>query len=622
MEKIRVHSQAELDAVPEDFYGKIYVEFGDEDSVVVIADHPNAHVEVSGDKKLSVRNTLMVKARGHCVAEVRGKVCFAAEGSCTVNAYENSLVKAYGSSTVTLYGNSYAIAQDNCKITAYNKTYVRAADNCEVFAYGTSRVDAKDTCSVNLFGNSSESILTYDTDVIYTDKRRPDRQKWVEEKKQWLEEKRTEKEFQKYASRNYLSMETVTVYSQLELDAVPESFKGTIYIEGGDEDYEIVVSKKYGGYVVARNNSYVEVINDCLVILWDTSTAYAYDNSHIVSWEDGHVLAYDISKVELYGTSRAMLYGESSASVNDKSEVTATEYATVEAWDDSLVRASDNSAVKAFDRSTIHLTGNAQAELNCTSLAKARERSYVLARDNSSVVAMDCVRIDACNFSTVFAGGMTTVTARDKCFIEAVQKAHVTDCGGAEEVHITGCATLVSPPKTIEEHCRLYNIRVKDDKGLFYKVVIKKKNGAYMSEYDNRFVYKIGETVSVPDFDLTGNDHGQGIYVTDIYETVRRYTRSPEVYAILELEVPLNELDVCVKGLDLKKEEQTYLHINTNSIRDGVDSYEGIEYAEKRTFRCKSAKIIREVPIEECGIYGSLISNMKTKRVIYEEEGK
>ena len=90
-EKI-VTSQAELDAIPVDYNGKIIIKFGTANSLAVVSKKYLRPVEASDDSFVW------------------------ASGNSSVEAYENSSVEAYGDSFVCAYDNSSVWAYENSSI--------------------------------------------------------------------------------------------------------------------------------------------------------------------------------------------------------------------------------------------------------------------------------------------------------------------------------------------------------------------------------------------------------------------------------------------------------------------------------------------------------------------------
>ena len=93
-----VYSQAELDAIPDDYTGLIGIRFGTKDDPAV----------VRGSKKAVVFDK-------NCVA-AHDDSFITAWGESTVMAYDNAKVLAYGASVVTAYGKSYVVVGGNGKV--------------------------------------------------------------------------------------------------------------------------------------------------------------------------------------------------------------------------------------------------------------------------------------------------------------------------------------------------------------------------------------------------------------------------------------------------------------------------------------------------------------------------
>ena len=113
-EKI-VTSQADLDAIPVDYNGRIIIKFG------------------------TPYNRAVVNKRYACSVVARG--------NSSVEARENSSVEAWGNSSVVAWDNSSVVAWDNSSVEAW--------DNSSVVARGNSSVEARGNSSVVARGNSS-----------------------------------------------------------------------------------------------------------------------------------------------------------------------------------------------------------------------------------------------------------------------------------------------------------------------------------------------------------------------------------------------------------------------------------------------------------------------------------
>ena len=226
----------------------------------------------------------------------------------------------------------------------------------------------------------------------------------------------------------------------------------------------------------------------------------------------------------------------------------------VVAWGNSSVEAWENSSVEAWENSSVVACGNSSVEAWGNSSVEARENSSVEAWGNSSVEAWE----------------NSSVVAWGNC--------QVTDRGTKGVLSANGNARIVHDPKTIYEYCSFHGIEVDGGTGKFFKSV-HKKNGRYFSDHDRLYEYKIGE-ISLPDFfdNSSMEKCGHGIHVAH-KAWVIDFGKSWDDIAILEVEANLKDVVV-------------------------PENCGG-------KVRCKSVKVIREVPLEECGLYGKFLSNRK-----------
>ena len=246
--------------------------------------------------------------------------------------------------------------------------------------------------------------------------------------------------------------------------------------------------------------------------------------------------------------------GNSSVEARGNSSVVAWENSYVEAWDNSSVEARGNSSVVAWDNSYVVAWDNSYVE--------AWDNSYVVARDNSSVEARGNSSVEARGNSSVVGNGNSQIVNR------------LYD----GQIEVTGNARIVYMPKTIEEYCDFYGLEHNDKTGKFYKCV-HKVDGKYFSDNDCNFEYIIGQKAIPDGFDNDVNKYcGHGIHVA--YQNwVLDYGKDWDDLAIIEVEA--NLADIIVPESALGK------------------------------VRCKEVTVIREVPLEECGLYGTIIAKRK-----------
>ena len=209
--------------------------------------------------------------------------------------------------------------------------------------------------------------------------------------------------------------------------------------------------------------------------------------------------------------------------------------------------------------------------------------SSVVARGNSSVVARENSSVEAWENSSVVAWGNSSVVARENSSVEARGNSSVTGQGNTQivdrlthgRIEITGNARVVHMPKTIEEYCSFYNIKHDKKKGRFFKCV-HKRDGKYFSDQNVCFEYVIGKKSKADylDDDIT-EDCGHGIHIAYL-EWALNYGRKWKDLAILEVEA---KLDSIILPADCPGK-----------------------------VRCLEVDVIREVPLEECGLYGKIIA--------------
>ncbi len=200
----------------------------------------------------------------------------------------------------------------------------------------------------------------------------------------------------------------------------------------------------------------------------------------------------------------------------------------------------------------------------CCSMAVVSKRyqKSVEARENSSVVAY----------------GNSSVVARENSSVVAQGNAQVVDRLRGGRIEITGNARIVYMPKTIAEYCDFYGIEHNKKSGKFFKCV-HKKDGSYFSDHDSDFTYEIGAKVTADYLDKdTNEDCGHGIHISHL-AWVLDYGKEWSDLAILEVEANL-------KGIILP---------------EGCPG----------KVRCAEVTVLREVPLEECGLYGKILAQRR-----------
>lgn len=197
-------------------------------------------------------------------------------------------------------------------------------------------------------------------------------------------------------------------------------------------------------------------------------------------------------------------------------------------------------------------------------IVKNKYRYSVVARENSSVVVRE----------------NSSVVARGNSSVDANANVQVVDRLNSGRICISGNARKVYIPKTINEFMDFYGIKHDKKKATFYKAV-HKLTDIYVSDKNRNFVYAIGKKVKEPNCDNDKNESfGKGIHISHL-EWALDFGSNWNDLAILELEVKIDDI-VIPKNTDGK-------------------------------VRVPEADVIREVPLEECGIYGKILAKRRKK---------
>ena len=169
--EITVRTQAELDTIPLNFKGRIYIDCSANDwikirhsyyypvvvkgnsSVVVcvfppvVNDFPDFPTVEAYDKSAIVLN-------GYSFAKAYGQSSVEAYEFSTVEAFDHSSVKAFDMSRVKTYDESSAVLSADSSARAFDNSTVRAFGNTSVRAFDSSFVEAFDFSSVGAFDKS------------------------------------------------------------------------------------------------------------------------------------------------------------------------------------------------------------------------------------------------------------------------------------------------------------------------------------------------------------------------------------------------------------------------------------------------------------------------------------
>ena len=200
--------------------------------------------------------------------------------------------------------------------------------------------------------------------------------------------------------------------------------------------------------------------------------------------------------------------------------------------------------------------------------------SSVEACGNSSVVAWENSSVVAWGISSVVARGNSSVVACGNSSVVASANAQIVDRLNGGRIEITGNARIVYMPKTIHEFMDFYGIKHDKKKATFYKAV-HKDGDKYLSDHTSSFEYKIGEVAKEKCDTNVKQECSCGIHIAHLNWALS-FGRDWSNLAILEVETDIDDI-VMPEGTDGKV----------------------------RTSKCK---VLREVPLSECGVYGKILA--------------
>ena len=221
---------------------------------------------------------------------------------------------------------------------------------------------------------------------------------------------------------------------------------------------------------------------------------------------------------------------------------------------------------------SVEARGNSSVEAWGNSSVEAWENSRVVARENSSVEAWGNSSVVAWGNSSVEAWGNSSVVARGN--------VQVLDCLVGGKIEISGNARIVHNPKNIHEFMNFYDIKHDKKKAVFYKAVHKKDN-RYFSDYNNSFLYNIGQEIKIECDTNVNEDCSYGIHISHL-DWALNYGAKWHDLAILEVDTDIDKI-VLPKNSDGK--------VRTSEIT-----------------------VLREVPLGECGLYGEILAKKRSEK--------
>ena len=217
--------------------------------------------------------------------------------------------------------------------------------------------------------------------------------------------------------------------------------------------------------------------------------------------------------------------------------------------------------------------------IKSSSVVRVEKRYYlnVWARDNSSVEAYNNSSVEAWGNSSVEAWENSSVVARGNSSVVARGNVQVLQRSNASSIQLSGNARIVTMPKNIYEYFDFYGVERNEKFVKLYKAV-HKRDGKYISDYRSTYEYEIGKEY-VEKCDSNKNETcGRGLHVAHLAWALN-FGRNWKDLAILEVEVDINDI-VYPKNTDGK-------------------------------VRTSKLKVLREVPLEECGLLGKILAKKR-----------
>ncbi len=104
-------------------------------------------------------------------------------------------------------------------------------------------------------------------------------------------------------------MNTYIVKSQVELDAIPSTFNGTIVIDYGSPKNPADIYTRYRYPVKVIGNNYAVLYGNSEAEAHDTSTVTAFDSAYIEAYDNSVVTACEKSQVKAFGYAKLSRYG-------------------------------------------------------------------------------------------------------------------------------------------------------------------------------------------------------------------------------------------------------------------------------------------------------------------------
>lgn len=189
-------------------------------------------------------------------------------------------------------------------------------------------------------------------------------------------------------------------------------------------------------------------------------------------------------------------------------------------------------------------------------------------------------RVVAWENSSVVARENSSVEARGNSSVEARENSQIVDMLQGAKIKISGNSRIVYMPKNIHEFMDFYGIKHTKTKAKFFKAVHKVADDRFASDYDRCFYYQIGNTYKSLCDPNTEIDCSHGLHIAHLNWALWFGSDWNDI-AILEVETKIEDI-VLPKSSEGK-------------------------------VRTKQIKVLREVPLEECGVFGKILARRKAR---------
>jgi hypothetical protein len=260
----------------------------------------------------------------------------------------------------------------------------------------------------------------------------------------------------------------------------------------------------------------------------------------------------------------------------------------------AIARLYDHATVGLYENAAAELHGNANASLHDKTIARLCDKSTAHLCDESTAYLQGESKVQVCDNAIVYlqhnakaflygeAVGYLYGNATAELYEGARAYCHgnsrILDKSVSHSITLYGNSHIIYHPRDIEEYLDYYGVSHNKVTATLYKAVMKTDDGEYLSNYDRNFEYVIGEEKTEKCDDDVTITCSYGIHVAPI-EWALEYSEGWENFAILEVEVNLNDI-ILPKYTDGK--------VRTSRVR-----------------------VIREVPLEECGVLGEIMARKR-----------